>query len=212
MISIATLLLAVSTAQTSESIFTDGFDSSQECPETISSPRGTLTLRQVADISYLPGNPPPTRHNVDITQFDNIWGHLSPTDATVPWPGRRGASSTVDELGKNEFFAAKFHVPADASMTLSGSYKNVMYGYGPNVDFSISEQCGDFEPPQDACWGTDFIADDTPMVYWRLASATNYYCHLDRDRDYYVNIRFTDSDPNADSCDGNVCNTTIQHY
>jgi hypothetical protein len=206
---IAALLLAAATSQTSDSIFTDSFEP-YVCPETIDTSTGPRTRRHVSDILYLP-NTGHVRHNVDITVFDNIWGHITELDGLTLWPGVPGASPTIKTIGKREFVGAKFHVPADALPSLSGSFKHVSYGGGPDLDFSISRLCGDFESV-DGCSVSGAMPDDNSMVRWRMGTGDHWHCGLEPDTDYYVNIKFTDPNTTGPDCYGTACYSTIQQY
>jgi len=81
-----------------------------------------------------------------------------------------------------------------------GFYKNISYNGGPNLTMSISPTCGDFHPAQTACLREDVPSGDQGMVYWRLSSGTNFYCHLDAGSDYYVNIKLTDPTATGPNC------------
>lgn len=209
MIGITALLLAAATSQTSDGIYKDGLDSGAACPASVWTPNATLTLRHTSDIGYLPAG---VRHNVDVTEWDNIWGHIDALDGITTWPGVPGASPTIKTIGKTEFVAAKFRVPAGEPNSLSGTFKHVMYGGGPNVDAAISRTCGDFQPMDQGCWVQDDPGDDQAMLRWHMGAGSRFYCHLDPDTDYYFNIRFTDPHTTGPDCAGLTCQTTIQQY
>jgi hypothetical protein len=207
---IAALLLATAVSQTQpDAIFQDSFDAGAACPATILGSTGPLSLRGRSDILYLPGNAH-VRRNVDVTQWDNIWGHIDELDDLMLWPGVPGASPTIRTVGKTEYVAAKFHVPIEALPTLNGTFKHVMYGGGPNVDATISRTCGDFETRDEGCWVQDALANDNPMLRWRVSSSNRFYCHLDPGSDYYLNIRFTDPQTTGPDCQGLTCQMTFQ--
>ena len=211
MIQIAVLLLAAATSQTSDSIFDAGFDDGYQCPLSISTPTGTRTLRRTSDIIYLP-NEGHIRHAVNVTAWDNIWGHISELDGLTDWPGVAGASPTIRSLGKREYIGAKFHTPPDLLPNMRGWYKHVMYSGGPPIDFAISRICGDFDPAA-GCSAYNARADDNTMVSWRTSGTTTaYQCTLAPDTDYYVNIRITDPNVNDVNCSGSNCYSTIQNY
>jgi hypothetical protein len=172
------------------------------CP---SSPRTRAT---VSDIHYLPEPPTHVRHNVDLTLWDNIWGHVSETDNVTPWPGPSGATPTISTLGKTQYIAAKFHVGASPP-SVFGFYKNVSYGAGPNLDVSISTNCGDFTPSQQTCVATNKPANDAGMLYWSLTNPV--YCKLEPNTDYYFNVQFHDPNTSGPGCSGGTCRTTIGH-
>jgi hypothetical protein len=213
MIHVAALLLASAVSQTTpDSVFQDSFDAGASCPATVSTPTGNVTLRTMSDIWYLPGNAH-VRHNVNVTEWDNIWGHINELDAVLQWPGASGASPTIRSIGKTEYVAARFHVPAGTLPSLNGTFKHVMYGGGPNIDATISRTCGDFDTAEQGCWVHDAPSNDYPMLRWRLSSGSRFYCHLDTDTDYFLNIRFTDPHTAGPDCNaGTTCQSTIQQY
>jgi hypothetical protein len=172
------------------------------CPAT---PR---TRALTSDINYLPGTH--IRHAVDLTLWDNIWGHISESDNVTPFPGPNGASPTIQTLGKTQYIAAKFNsggLPA----SFFGFYKNVSYGAGPSLDMSISTACGDFTPAEPGCIVTDIPSTDQGLIYWRMINGTNFYCPLLQNTDYYLNLQFHDINTTGPGCSGANCKTTIQH-
>jgi len=209
---IAALLLATAVAQTPpEAILQDSFDDGAACPATILGSTGPLSLRTMSDILYLPGTAH-VRRNVNVTDWNNIWGHIDEFDDLMLWPGVPGASPTIRTVGKTEYVAAKFHVPLDALPTLNGTFKHVMYGGGPNVDATISRTCGDFETREPGCWVQNWESNDNFTLYWRINSTANLYCNLVPGGDYYLNIRFSDPETTGPDCrnDG-TCQMTFQH-
>src|SRR4051812_21480965 len=80
---------------------TVGQGSSDSCP---AAPRTRATI---SDIEYLPALPAPhVRHNVDLTLWDNIWGHVNETDDVNPWPGANSSQPTIRTLQKTQYVAA----------------------------------------------------------------------------------------------------------
>jgi len=209
MIELTALLLAAATSQTSDSIFSDAFDEPYVCPQSITTGTDTRTLRTVSDIFY--ADTSHVRHGVNISVFDNIWGHITELDGLTLWPGVAGASPTIKTIGKTEYVGAKFHVPANVVPLTNGSFKHVMYSGGPALDFSISRVCGDFEPVE-GCSVSDAAPDDFAMVRWRIGLGNRWYCGLEPDTDYYVNIRFTNRATTGPDCFGTTCYSTIQQY
>ena len=170
-------------------------------------PAGQAT---VSDIHYLPEPPAHVRHTVDLTLWDNIWGHISENDDVSPWPGVAGASPTIWSIGKTQYVGALFHTTS--TLSLSGHYVNVSYGAGPNLDMSISPTCGDFAPAQAGCLKTNIPSDGSGMIYWRMQNPTTFWCALTPNADYYLNVRFHDPTTTGPGCSGDFCKTTIQNY
>lgn len=157
-----------------------------DCPQAppTSCPMGRVLRASIAYPPHLA-----TRHNVDITQWVNIWGHASATDGITPWPGVPGTSPILKSIPRSGYIAAQFTVPAGSQA--NGFYKNVSNFGGLNVDMSISERCGDFAPVQPGCFKGNISPSDTGMVYWRMVNPTGFYCDLDPGKTYYTNIRNT---------------------
>jgi hypothetical protein len=172
-------------------------------------PAGQAT---VSDIHYLPeNNGPHVRHAVDLTLWDNIWGHISESDPVTPWPGVPGTSPTIWSIGKTQYVGALFHTTS--SLTLSGHYVNVSYGAGPNLDFSISPTCGDFTGGgQAGCLKTNIPSDGSALVSWRMHDPSSFWCALTPSSDYYLNVRFHDPATTGPGCSGDFCKTTIENY
>ncbi|HKE47859.1 MAG TPA: hypothetical protein VKB52_07325 [Rhodanobacteraceae bacterium] len=149
---------------------------------------------------------------VDVTRFENLWGRVEATDPVEPFPGVAGSQPTVDAFTRTGYVAAKFHTPSDIPSGTDGLFKNVSYGSGPALDFSLSPQCGDFSPALGACIEVDAPAADQGMVYWRGANGNAFYCALAPDTDYYANIRLHDPDDAAAGCSSTDCRVTTVSY
>jgi hypothetical protein len=173
-----------------------------------SCPAAPRTRATVSDIHYLPEPPAHVRHAVDLTLWDNIWGHITETDNVTPWPGVSGASPTIWALGKTQYIAAKLHTGAFSS-TLAGTYIDVSYGAGPPIDMAISQTCGDFAPAV-ACLKTNVPSQDQFLVAWNMTSTDNFHCKLLPNSDYYVNVQFHDPNATGPGCSGDTCKITIQ--
>jgi len=198
MIDLTALILSASVSLAPDALFRDGFDGGA-CPA------GRIAN---TEISYNGA----TLIGVDVTAFENLWGRLSASDPPVLWPGLDTSTPTILHFAKTGYIAAKFHVPADASVTTAGMFKYVSFGSGPLLDFSISTECADFSPEQAACVVLDAPPDDSAMVHWRLTVGTNFWCPLQLDTDYYVNIRLFDPNVSPPQCSGDTCPVTVSNY
>jgi hypothetical protein len=136
---------------------------------------------------------------------------MSAGDAPVPWPGAPDSTPTIEQFARTGYVAAAFHTPADLTATLQGMFRNVSYGGGPALDFSIGG-CGVFSSSLGACFVADISAIDTAMVRWRTEFPTPFYCIVAPDADYYVNIRLSDPDENAASCSTDSCGVTPSSF
>jgi len=171
-------------------------------------PRSRAT---VSDIHYLPEPPLHVRHSVDITVWDNIWGHINESDDVTTWPGVSGSSPTIWTLGKTQYLAAKFHVGA-AVPAAGGHYVDVSYGAGPLIDAAISQTCGDFAPAAPGCKTAAAVSSqDQPFMYWKPAPGDNFHCGLQPNTDYYFNVQFHDPATTGPGCSGDACKITIQN-
>jgi hypothetical protein len=178
----------------------NSFGSVTSLPATIAIQQGDTSCpagrQTVGNLFYPPSQT--LRNNVDLTLWDNIWGHNTTTDPVVPWPGFPGSNPVIKNFDKTQYVAAKLHVAAN--LGYQGFYKNISYNGGPNLTMSISESCGDFTPSQSACLREDIPSGDQGMVYWRQAAGTNFYCHLEANTDYYLNIKITDPAATGPNC------------
>lgn len=212
MMPVAVLLLAASSAAVPhDALFVDGFERGPDNCAT-----GSPVRMSLADFFYPSGdggsNPsnPPTRYNVDVTLFENIWGHFTSTDATLPWPGRSGALPVYKAFGRNEYVAAAFHVPLDTSPNANGNFTHANYYGGPPIDASISQVCGDFNPPDAACRVTN-VPYGRSMLSW-TASPHAGRCVLTPGSDYYINIKLTNPAASDSNCNRITCNIGVVSY
>ena len=193
----------------------NGSGSANSLPATVqvtgagdSCPASPRTRATVSDINYLPGTH--LRRGVDLTLWNNIWGHINESDNVTPFPGPNGASPSIQTLGKTQYVAAKFNT-GPLGVNFSGNYINVSYGAGPSLDMSISPACGDFAPATPGCLVTDVPSIDRGLVYWRIVNGTNFVCPLQPNTDYYLNVQFHDPATTGPGCGTTTCKTTIQN-
>lgn len=162
------------------------------CPASITTSDGARTLLLTSGISY--GVYPGIRPNVNLSQWDNIWGHNSTTDGTTPWPGVGGSSPVIRSFGRSQYVGA--HFKTRSSVTgLSGGFSNPSFAAGPNITMAISTACGDFSAnlPTAGCLRADVPTADANLVQWKFSTnAPGSYCNLQPNTDYYVNIMLTD--------------------
>ena len=164
------------------------------CPST------PLVRMAVGNIRY-PNTGSGVRNNVDLTVYDNIWGHLNNTDGVTPWPGVNGTQPAILNWNRATYVAAKFHVPANESTHQYGRLGYGTYYSGPPMTLSISSTCGDFSPTNPVCVSTHGAGES--FNKWVIDPFTNG-CPLTPNTDYYVNIKM--ADPNTSECGSNgVC-------
>ena len=198
MIDVTALILAASVSLAPDANFRDGFDGG-ECPA------GRIVSN---DISYNGI----TLVGVDVTQFENIWGRAHAFDPPMVWPGVDASTPTILYFARTGYIAARFHVPADVTDSTDGLFTYSSFGSGPLLDFSISTQCADFSPQQIACGILDAPPDGAAMMHWRLVNGSNFWCQLQADTDYYVNIRLDDPTESPPSCSEDTCPVSVSNY
>ncbi len=171
-------------------VATTGGGNNDNCPN----PQNRLTT---SSMSYVPSSNPPTRANVDMTSWDNIWGHADSTDAVVPWPGRSNSQPTILTFGKTQYLAAKFHVPVGTAPDTYGWISHTEYNYGQDLTASISPNCGDFSTMAQAC----FIAASSGqnLVAWAVPPPATF-CPLVPGQDYFFNVKMTDPTRTSSTC------------
>ena len=189
---------------------------SGDCPATILSDPSNqasqpLTRLMTSNISY--GIYPSARPNMDVTSWDNIWGHGSTTDAGLAWPGPGSASPVIRDFGRTTYLAAKFHVPAGYATTHFGQYAHAINPPGPPVSASISRTCGDFAPALGVgCLVTAWPDDLSTHLQWKVQTTNTSFCSLLPDTDYYLNMKLTDP-TSTEACDlgATSCIVYLQH-
>jgi hypothetical protein len=188
------IFLLASQAVVYDPLFHGGFDPPDVCPA------GRQT---VADIGYTGDGSGTVRHNVDVTEWENIWGDSTPYDTPVPWPGRMDSAPVIRNFGKSTYVAAHFRVPAGTPTNWFGWIARTEYSYGTDLTGAISVECGDFRPSAQVCFTAGVSGQN--VVPWRTNAGN--FCPLKADADYYLNLRVRDPDqtdvpcpPAAGSC------------
>jgi hypothetical protein len=189
--------------------------SGDDCPATILSNPAiptsqVLTRLTTSNISY--GIYPAARPGVDITKWENVWGHGSVTDNVTAWPGPLSSSPVIRDFGRNTYLAAKFHTPATFTPTIPfGQYQHAPNPPGPSVTASISTTCANFAPgPQAYCTISAWPDDTSSGLQWTSpASPNGSYCKLQPNTDYYLNMKFTDP-TSTESCTDATCAVYLQ--
>lgn len=190
MFAMSALLLSASLLSAGDAVFSDTFDLSPDgCPDS--------SIRATRSHIRYPTTGNSLRYDVDLTLFENIWGHSTNSDSTVLWPGRNGSGPALLSFGKSQFVAARFHVPPGIATTSTGFYGYATYYSGPMVELAISDTCGNFEPANPACVSTHGPGE--AFSKWRIQPNVQN-CPLAPDTDYFVNARLIDALP--DTCSG----------
>lgn len=137
----------------------------------------------VSNIGYVPGTGTP-RYNVDITKYDNVFGHASSTDTLVTFPGRATSAPTIIQFPMGGYVALEFTVPATINPTTWGQISLQDYNQGTQVVSTISTSPGDFSITSGWCAST--IGQGAPLPRW---SVNGRYCALVPGHTYYLNIK-----------------------
>lgn len=170
-------------------------------PDTDNCPSTPMSRLTTASIKYPNVPSSGTRNNMDLTKFENIWGHMNSVDNSTLWPGVSGTQPAIIAWGKTQYVAAKFHVPAGQSTLSYGFMGYGTYFSGPNLTMSISTICGDFAPANAQCVSTHAAGES--FSKWRIVPAT-LNCPLTPGQDYFINMRM--DNPTAAQCgNSSVC-------
>lgn len=181
MISAALLILAM-TPGVNDAILRDGFDA-DACPA------GRQTRANISWVGF-------TVTNVDVTQWENVWGHSTAFDPPVPWPGRSDSMPTILNFAKTTYMALQFPVPVDSQANLFGWLTHTEYNYGQDLTAAISTECGDFNPVP-ACYIE--AVSGMNIVPWSVHTPVNF-CPMTPGQDYFLNIRITDPNRPSTTC------------
>ncbi len=179
----AALLIVAMTPGVDDTIFLGSFELVGTCPEG----------RQVrADIAY--GSL--VRDDVDVTDWDNIWGYDPETGGIVPFPGVASDPIILD-FGKTTYIAAHFHVPIGLPPDTFGWIGHTEYDYGQDLTASISAACGDFSAMAQACFVE--ASSGQNLVAWAVPPPATF-CPLVPGQDYFFNVKMTDPSRPSSTC------------
>jgi len=146
-----------------------------------------------SNVSYVPSSG--TRMNVDLTSWDNIWGHSTSTDPVVTWPGRHDSQPAIRSFDRNKYIAAKIVVPPGAPASY-GWIVHTEYNYGLDLTTSISTTCGDFNPVNPVC--KTVATSGMNLTPWRVGGGN--FCPLVPGTTYYFNIEATNPAQGTTTC------------
>jgi hypothetical protein len=170
-------------------------------------PGGDLTRLMTSNISY-GVNASPFRSNVDVTEWNNIWGHATTIDTGTPWPGISGAGPVIREFNRHKFVAAHFNtgfVPM-----YQGSLADQSNIGGPDIDIVVSQTCGDFSPNATFPGCSIYSAPSDGQPHFKYFSnggnAGSIWCPLQLSTDYWINIKLHDENSGTECSVANpVC-------
>lgn len=202
---LALTMLAVS----DDTIYQNGFEA-LACPAIIMAPDGPRTWLKRSNVGYgaYPGVNG-TRSNVDITEWDNVWGYNGTQPGPPwPWPGVSGSAPIFKNFRRDSYVALHFHTPAAPNPFLASTFVNPTANPGPGLTMAISYACGDFYAslPTAGCLKEDVPSADAPMVYWQFRDTSPATaCNLMPNTDYWVNIMQTDRNSTVECSSSTVC-------
>jgi hypothetical protein len=205
--------------------------STNACPTTIPSPnpaqpQRTLTLATRSNVTYSIGGTQ-ERQNVDLSEWDNIWGYATATGSQVAWPGPGFALPFLKQFTRDSYLCAHFKTPsaAVAATLTGGTFSSINYSDNPRVVMAISTIPGDFTAglPTPGCRGDHaygdplwrgFPPDDSTILSWKFTvNGPSFYCNLSPETDYYVNLYIADPTEVTAKClqGSTTCRVGIQH-
>jgi hypothetical protein len=171
----------------------DGFDGNDAC---IAPPGLTRLMHGTVTYTAQGGS-----HGRDLTLYTQVWGHNTASDAEAPWPGRQ-PSTPIITLPRYSYLSLRFTVPQDADPMI-GMVARTTYSYGIDMTAAYSVRCGDFSPPEAACFAaSDFATGPLPFPMWRT-DAGGAQCHLVPGGTYYLNVMATDPTMSWAGCPAN---------
>ncbi|MGA9342600.1 MAG: hypothetical protein WBV61_09775 [Rhodanobacteraceae bacterium] len=192
-LALACTMIAMQPAWSADLVFRSNLEPSDACSY---GPPG-LTRQTVGNVTYPSG----TAFDVDLTQYENIWGRSGPGEPPMPWPAIDGQGAAIDPLNSDMYLAAAFMVPTDLQQ-LSGIF---IHPDGADEVFhasaSISETCGDFyvDLASPACV-IDSGNRGLPLLLWAIGEDPSpNSCPLISGHTYYLNIMMSPLDDPADS-------------
>jgi hypothetical protein len=146
--------------------------------------------------------------NVDVTQYQNIWGRYSPGGTILPWPERDNVLVYLT-LSRNQYLSAKFTVPDPYTNThqMGRMARGDVAGDVSGTSASISEVCGDFTNVPPACVINHGLRG-SPLIQWSINGSIPGTCPLVPGHTYYMNIMMSPlANPDAAHswCNGSGC-------
>lgn len=155
---------------------------------------------KVSNIGYGPASSQ-MRNNVNVTEYDNIWGHHTPTDGVTPWPGAVGSAPFLAAFNRGIIVAAHFRTPA---IVTGGMFTYARNHAGSDivhagVDIVFSRIAGDFSPNVANPGASVFNAlpTDDVAIQFGPENQNKSVAWLEPNTDYYMNVRahFPAGDP-----------------
>jgi hypothetical protein len=169
-----------------DTVFTDGFDGVDDVVQVV-----VPNQLKASAISYGP-YVLTSRPNMDVTEWDNIWGHSNLVDAINPWPGGSGSAPVIRAFNRLVVLCAHFKTPSTPITPGFFTYPRNWVGsdltqYG--IDIAVSKIKCDFTPNAGSTNFNALPTDDVVLSYRGAPGNPNYYAILEPSTDYYLNVR-----------------------
>jgi hypothetical protein len=150
------------------------------------------------------------RKLTDVTVADNIWGRSTANAPPIQYPWLN-YYAVFWAMPRHGYIAARFDVPPWTLPTQWGMFTHGETLPGPATDMAISDQCGDFNPPEDWCLREGTVVAQRMGTYKQPEAPLFAGCELPIGGSYYINIRLTDPNVVHGQCSGAACQHTIQN-
>ncbi|HSE11889.1 MAG TPA: hypothetical protein VLB69_04555 [Rudaea sp.] len=128
-----------------------------------------------------------TASGVDATDYVKVWSYPG---TTVPWPGSSGLT-TRPSASINQYFAEKFTVPTDGSVTGRPNWAWSGSGINSNMSLTIGTCPGDFgQTGTTLTTGCKINQSGSSSGLTAVVSSSQVgsYCSLVPGKTYYLNI------------------------
>jgi len=141
-----------------------------------------------------------------LSDWSDIWGHASPFDTTVAFPGRPNSQPTIVNFRRDGYVCVKLH-PSALSPSF-GFITHTEYSYGADLTAAISNACGNFAPPNPLCLKSS--QSGQPIINWTTRPATyRTFCPVTVGADQYLNIKLTNPTQGSTTCPANASQCAI---
>lgn len=145
------------------------------------------------------------KSGVDATSYVDVWSYPG---TTVAWPGNAGLT-TRPSAAINQYFAEKFTVPTDGSVSGHPNWAFSGSGINSNMSLTISSCPGDFGQTGSVLTTgckIDMSGSSSGLTAVVSASQVSAYCSLAPGGTYYLNIlpmaHLPTSNVSTSSCSG----------
>lgn len=181
-----------------------GFNGVRGCPELPPPPPPPLGRITTSNIAYVPATG--SIRFTGLTDWSDIWGHASPFDAALPFPGRMNSQPTILNFTRGGYVCVKVH--PNALTPSFGLITHTEYNYGADLTAAISNACGNFTPPDARC----LVASQSgqPIIRWTTRPATyRTFCPVSVGIDQFLSIKLTNPSQGTSTCAGNQAQCAI---